>query len=130
MDARLDTPLVPRAFGLVFLHKRPKRVLINDRIHRFPHRLIGMRQGRIGSFIEQAVLATDGSDILHQFFDDAAFRRHRDFVNHLDEQIHQAVNDLLPPFPAKDGYQRRALRLRMSTDFSQRFLTHAQAIGV
>jgi hypothetical protein len=48
MDARLDTPLVPRAFGLVFLHNRLKRVLINDRIHRFPDRLIGMRQGRIG----------------------------------------------------------------------------------
>ena len=94
-----------------------------DRIYRFPDRLIGMRQGRVGSFIEQAMLATDGSDILHQFFDDTAFRHHRDFVNHLDEQIHQTVNDFLPPFPAKDGYQRRALRLRMSTDFSPRFLT-------
>ena len=69
MDARLDTPLVPRAFGLVFLHNRLKRVLINDRIHRFPDGLIGVRQGRIGSLIEQAVLATDGSDILHQFLD-------------------------------------------------------------
>jgi hypothetical protein len=48
MDARLDTPLVPRAFGLVFLHNRFKRVLINDRIYRFPDRLIGMRQGCIG----------------------------------------------------------------------------------
>jgi len=76
------------------------------------------------------MLATDGSDILRQFFDDAAFRRHRDFVNHLDEQIHKTVNDFLPPLSAQDGYQRRALRLRMATDFSQRFLTHAQAIGV
>jgi hypothetical protein len=58
--------------------------------------------------------------IAQQLFDDPPLGPNRDTVNHLDQELDQAVDDLLPTLPAKRPKQRVADSLGVHAHLARR----------
>lgn len=117
----VDSLLIGTA-SLVLADQRRKYRLVGNRKDDFAHRSVRRIDCRLGDPSQQALLAVHFLNVPGDRGDDLAFCLRRHFVNGLEQEIDDRINDFALAAGKKDGVKAKAARLRMPPNFPRGFL--------
>ena len=97
-----------------------RRLAADDGVDHLANRVVGHAQGRLGDLAQQRLLARDALEVLDQLRDDLLFRVGVDPVQRGDQQLREAVGDLLLARVQQRAEQRELRRLRVLAQMAGR----------